>query len=1039
MSIRSSNSASDGSDAEQKRFVRENEKDVDETEELLSVDAKGLGYGQNRNRDDHNDEEDDEEKNEDEDMSDDGEKSYEDEEEEVDQVDAEQQKIEEDEEEYLMARERSIMALPPKLMPYEDSHLEVSASPAFHVLDALFNEGKLTATKLMLLKEKYTELHESLKNKRNNEQRLLQQAKEFANTLARQKVELDKAEMFPDNSNTEMSRLRQNLLSYHNDLAETEERQYQLDYKIRCLEEDRKMVEKDYNRVPKQAETEKRIEELRVMGVELRKEISHRTQEIKSLKEDLEINIRQNQLKAKELEAAHEQIDTLKGDLVAVNSLPSQISKEADRFDRQKTEAEKTAKEIDSEIHVLHTQLQAAVNKLQQLENDKAQYAAEMRRFEVTFGEKEREFQVLSKDLEYAKERETVLLVDRTTLDLNLRHINSELASAHEKHTRILRDKDSDMRKLKKAELQLKVTRDNVEHISQTYEKKKAEATMLPKDDGTLQKQIEELKKEVDHHKRANAKQAGLTKQEVEKIEQSVAEEERLLYEQSDLRVEVVELTRLAAIKRDEQAQKKRDLQRAEQHYVQVQQDVLIKQLQIDDHKKKDQEMQTRLKDFAQLYDVIKNDRNKCVSLIQASTQKASEMREKVKIFENEMEILRTSALQKEKQLQKHRLKHVNSLIVRDSLRGEVSKQRAILAEMQEKQDQLRIDIAKLNLLINHSEEQMVQLRKQYEQEIQKRNDRGVQLIERNEEVCIFYEKLNIQDQVIRNGDVELCAKQEEIRFLKMQLAEEQRTVNLLRKSMPSKRQTEQELVTLQIELSQCQDHQRQLEQQIENPKSEDRLHFVEGKDLQPVELQAKIDHIEERLAAKEEQCLEKDLIHEQVSRLTDRAAIKVNASKDDTLSLAKKVNTLQGQIKRMTRQMMAKVSELSVQQATAMRLQQEVKEKEAFLEAYYINMEKGLPPSADIEREYLRQLQVEEQRQQDREATKAMLEREQMYTMPGGVVSTAEPRPNAYIPTEEHELPIPRPYGGHAPFRPTEVGTNMRHIRKPITKPIEI
>jgi hypothetical protein len=33
------------------------------------------------------------------------------------------------------------------------------------------------------------------------------------------------------------------------------------------------------------------------------------------------------------------------------------------------------------------------------------------------------------------------------------------------------------------------------------------------------------------------------------RVEQSIAEEERLLYDQSDLRIEVVELTRLAAIK----------------------------------------------------------------------------------------------------------------------------------------------------------------------------------------------------------------------------------------------------------------------------------------------------------------------------------------------------------------------------------------------------------------------------------------------------------------------------------------------------------
>ena len=55
------------------------------------------------------------------------------------------------------------------------------------------------------------------------------------------------------------------------------------------------------------------------------------------------------------------------------------------------------------------------------------------------------------------------------------------------------------------------------------------------------------------------------------------------------------------------------------------------------------------MREFAQLYDVIKNERNKCVSLIQASTQKVTEVNEKLKIFDNEVEILRTSVAQKEK------------------------------------------------------------------------------------------------------------------------------------------------------------------------------------------------------------------------------------------------------------------------------------------------------------------------------------------------------------------------------------------------------
>ena len=62
-------------------------------------------------------------------------------------------------------------------------------------------------------------------------------------------------------------------------------------------------------------------------------------------------------------------------------------------------------------------------------------------------------------------------------------------------------------------------------------------------------KKREDLTREVETAKRALAQQNSLTAVETVKVEQSIAEEERLLYEQSDLRIEVVELTRLAAIK----------------------------------------------------------------------------------------------------------------------------------------------------------------------------------------------------------------------------------------------------------------------------------------------------------------------------------------------------------------------------------------------------------------------------------------------------------------------------------------------------------
>jgi uncharacterized coiled-coil DUF342 family protein len=59
----------------------------------------------------------------------------------------------------------------------------------------------------------------------------------------------------------------------------------------------------------------------------------------------------------------------------------------------------------------------------------------------------------------------------------------------------------------------------------------------------------------------------------------------------------------------------------------------------------------SRLRDFAALYDIVKNERNKYVNQIQAITQRAAEMKEKIKILSNEIEILRHEIMSKDREL----------------------------------------------------------------------------------------------------------------------------------------------------------------------------------------------------------------------------------------------------------------------------------------------------------------------------------------------------------------------------------------------------
>eukprot|EP00058_Branchiostoma_floridae_P017304 XP_002602792.1 hypothetical protein BRAFLDRAFT_281931 [Branchiostoma floridae] len=193
------------------------------------------------------------------------------------------------------------------------------------------------------------------------------------------------------------------------------------------------------------------------------------------------------------------------------------------------------------------------------------------------------------------------------------------------------------------------------------------------------------------------------------------------------------------------------------------------------------------------------------------------------------------------------------------------------------------------------------------------------------------------------------------------------------------------------------------------------------------------------RLSEKEEQLLEKDLIFEQITRLSDRVRKKAESGKTDTLNLAKSVNELQGKIKESTRRMMAKVSELSMIQAEALKLQQDVREKEQTLEQAYIRMEQGEAPTEEAAMEWEKLLRTEGRRQLESQEKRMAEEEAEHYTIAGGITTTAEPRPNAYIPDDDTELPVPRPYGSLAPFKPQEAGSSMRHIRKPIVKPIEI
>lgn len=131
---------------------------------------------------------------------------------------------------------------------------------------------------------------------------------------------------------------------------------------------------------------------------------------------------------------------------------------------------------------------------------------------------------------------------------------------------------------------------------------------------------------------------------------------------------------------------------------------------------------------------------------------------------------------------------------------------------------------------------------------------------------------------------------------------------------------------------------------------------------------------------------------------------------------------------------MFATVSELSMFQSKALKLQEEKDRKEEVLEEAMQRLQQGAPPTDDCEDEWERMEKNRDRRSKEEEVRRQRKQLEMQLPLMG-VKTHAIPRPNSYM---RPDLDIPRPYGHHPPFKPSEPGASMRHIQKPTKKPIE-
>jgi len=328
----------------------------------------------------------------------------------------------------------------------------------------------------------------------------------------------------------------------------------------------------------------------------------------------------------------------------------------------------------------------------------------------------------------------------------------------------------------------------------------------------------------------------------------------------------------------------------------------------------------------------------------------------------------------------------------------------------------------------------MNNLTNKYEAACGHRNYMGIQLIDRNDELCILYEKSNIHENILKNGEQEIREKEEEIRMLSLEMKERMRQLDVIRKKVPEVPDLAQTVASLKSDLQNAKERVYDISEKLEDPDMHPIWKNLPGEDPDEEQLKAKIQVLEERLNNKKEMLLEKELVCEEVSNLAEKLRKQALDGRKSTLEVAERINEFKARTTELSRKMLATVSELSMFQSKALKLQEEKDKKEDILELAEQRLENGEPPTEDCEIEWER---MEKNRvRRIEEGAKRMQRKELERQLPMmGVKTHAVPRPNNYMRVD---LEIPRPYGGHPPFKPSDPGASMRHIVKPTLKEID-
>jgi len=594
---------------------------------------------------------------------------------------------------------------------------------------------------------------------------------------------------------------------------------------------------------------------------------------------------------------------------------------EQERELRRRERLEKEAKDIrtvmemrSSELKARASQLDVATTKSSNLEEglktQKGKTEKMVRDLEALKGKLTK----AEADLKEQLVLNTSKLHDNAALQTELRQTDSEIAQLHQETLRATKQKDALLKRLKTIDSErvaLKRESDTIRSqgtsLDREIEAEKKEAVAAKTQAAEVRDELEELRTALDKAADSTARQVAIAK-----LNQRMIKD--LEGEISSFKGESMKQRKMLYTLEKEREKFGAEASDANAKFAAALEEVKLREMTILDLQKKIAEGDAKLKQQQNLYEAVRSDRNLYSKSLIESQDEIAEMKRKFKIMNHQIEQLKEEIQAKDQAYVKERIEHTRSDKEKEALKNELMRLKKVVATAETTLKNYQSEVDKLNHIISEADAERFRQQREYDVVINERDILGTQLIRRNDELALLYEKIKIQRAAISQGEVAYRERLEDLRVLRLRENGLRRELHIQRSQASALDGLRAEVYTLQRELLQDRTKVKALSEELENPDNTHRWRRLEGSDPGTYEMVQKIQALQKRLIAKTEEVVEKDLLIQEKDKLY--VELKNILARQPGPEVAEQLSIYQQGLRDKTKSMKAMASELNMYQA---------------------------------------------------------------------------------------------------------------------------